>query len=191
MAIFRQPWQVPSANIPLMQSRKFNWRVAAGLTLVSTAADGTLGALFLMGFVRTVSFRTLQAIYWIPPVLDRATNLLRHLAHLNTNRAWMVLLLMVILGMLLARGLWKEKLWAGWVETALMFYIGISMMNNWRVAFAGTSLGVRDFFMIGSGPALVWAVILIGLLWSDQVVRFLHRGRSEERRFSVPRRIEH
>jgi hypothetical protein len=148
-----------------MQSRQFTWRVAAGLILVGTAADGTLGVLFLTGIVRTVSFRSLQAIYWIPPALDRPTNLLRHLAHLNTNRAWMVLLLMVILSVLLARGLWKEKLWAGWVETALMLYLGISLMNNWRVAFSGTSLGVRDFFMIGSGPALVWALILIALLW--------------------------
>jgi hypothetical protein len=71
---------------------------------------------------------------------------------------------MVIFSLLLAQGLWKEKLWAGWVETVLMLSLGISLVNRWIVVFAGTSLGVRDFFVVGNGPALFWALTLIDSL---------------------------
>ena len=170
----------PGANIARMRSRRFTWRLAAGLVLVGTAADATFGILFLTGIVRTVSFSWLQAIYWIPPAVERPLSLLRLLARLNTAGAWTVLLLIVLFSLLLAQGLWKEKLWAGWVETALMLSLCISLVNRWIVAFAGTSLGVRDFFMVGNGPALLWALTLIALMWSYQLTRVFQSAEVNE-----------
>jgi hypothetical protein len=80
---------------------------------------------------------------------------------------------MVIFSLLLAQGLWKEKLWAGWVETVLMLSLGISLVNRWIVVFAGTSLGVRYFFMVGNGPALLWALTFIALMWSYRLTPVL------------------
>ncbi len=72
------------ANIARMRSRQFTWRLAAGLILVGTAADGIFGVLFLTGIARTVSFSSLQAIYWIPPAFDRPSSLLHLLARLSS-----------------------------------------------------------------------------------------------------------
>lgn len=156
-----------------MQSRRVTWRLAAGLVLVGTAAEAAFGVLFLTGIVRTISFSWLQAIYWIPPAVERTLPLLRILARFSITSAWAVLLLTVIFSLLIAQGLWKEKLWAGWVETALMVSLVVSGVNRWIVAFAGTSLGVRDFFFVGNGPALVWAFTFIALVWGDQLRRLL------------------
>jgi hypothetical protein len=153
-----------------MRYRQFTWRLAAGLIVVGTAADATIGFMFLTSIVRAVSFSWLQAIDWIPPAIERPLSLLHLLARLNTSSAWMVLLLTVIFSLILAQGLWKEKQWAGWVETALMLYLASSLVNRW----IGTGLGVRDFFKVGNGPALVWALTFIALVWSDQLKRALH-----------------
>ncbi len=148
------------------------WRLVAVLILVGTVADGTLGALFLSDISKTIPFGYLHAIYWIPPALERPTVLLRILSRLHPTTAWTVLLLTVILSLLLARGPWKERVWAGWVETALMLPFGLALVNNWRQYFAGRGAHpLRDFFTVGNGQALVWMLVIIALLWTHQLIR--------------------
>jgi len=86
----------------------------------------------------------------------------------------MALLLTVIFSLVLAYGLWKERLWAGWIETALILYPGIVLVNVWwRYFSAAGTHGLKDFFMVGNGPALLWIVVIMALLWTDQLLRVL------------------
>jgi len=162
-----------------MRLRQYLWRSVAGLILIGTVANLTFGVLFITGVKRTISDRGLKAIYWIPPAVERPTSLLHSIAHVNSTTAWIALLLTVTLSLLVAYGLWKEKLWAGCVETALMLYLGVVLVNIWWRYFAGDSLhGLTDFFMVGNGPALLWVLVIIALLWTDQLIRLSRKWRS-------------
>jgi hypothetical protein len=157
-----------------MRLRRYLWRLVAGLILVGTVAELTLGVLLLTGIKRTISFGVLQAIYWIPPAIERPSSLLHFLGHVNSTIAWMALLLTVIFSLVLAYGLWKERFWAGWIETALILYPGIVLVNIWWRYFSSAGArGLKDFFMVGNGPALLWVVVIMALLWTDQLLRLL------------------
>lgn len=162
--------------------RQYLWRLVAGLIILGTVTELTLGVLFLTGIKRTISFGVLQAIYWIPPAIERPSSLLHFLGHVNSTIAWMALLLTVIFSLVLAYGLWKERLWAGWIETALILYPGVVLVNIWRRYFAahGTH-GLSDFFTVGNGPALLWVLVIMALLWADQPLRLL--GNSKRNAF--------
>ncbi len=160
------------------------WRLVAGLILIGTVAEMTLGLLFLTGIKRTISFGVLPAIYWIPPAIDRPSNFLYFLGHVNSIIAWIALLLTVILSLVLAYGLWKERLWASWIETVLLLYPGVLLVNRWwRYFAADRAHGLNDFFMVGNGPALLWVLIILALLWTDQLVRL--SGNSKRNTFDA------
>ena len=157
-----------------MRLRQYLWRLVAGLILVGTVTELTLGVLFLTGIKRTISFGVLQAIYWIPPAMGPPSSFLHLIGHVNSPIAWMALLLTVIFSLVLAYGLWKERLWAGWIETALILYPGVVLVNIWWRYFAAYGAhGLSDFFMVGNGPALLWVVVIMALLWTDRLLRLL------------------
>jgi hypothetical protein len=175
-----------------MRLRQFLWRLAAGLILIGTLAEGTLGVLFLTGIRRRVSFDTLQAIYWIPPGLDRTSSLLRILGRLNLTVAWTVLVLTLFLGLVLAYGLWNERFWAAWLETVLTLYPGVFLVSNWWRYFAAEGVrGLHDYFMVGNGPALLWVLVIIALLWTDQLVRLLPKWKGNAFELPKPAGADH
>lgn len=161
-----------------MRLRQYLWRLVAGLILIGTVVELTFGILFLTGIKRTIPFGVLRAIYWIPPAIERPSSLLYFLGHINSTIAWMALLLTVIFSSVLAYGLWKERLWAGWIETALILYPGVVLVNIWWRYFAADGAhGLKDFFMVGNGPALLWVLVIIALLWTDQLLRLFGNSR--------------
>lgn len=154
-----------------MRLRQYLWRVVSGFILVSTSVDFTLGLLFLTGIKRMISFGALQLIYWIPPAIERPSSHLHFLGHVDPAIAWTSLMLNSIFSLLLARGLWKGRFWAGCVETAVLLYPGVVLVNVWWRYFADKTHGLHDYFMVGNGPALLWVLVIIALLWTDRLVR--------------------
>jgi hypothetical protein len=167
-------WTGVDVTFARMRLRQYLWRLVAALILVGTVTELTLGVLFLTGIKRMVSFGVLQAIYWTPPAIERPSSLLHFLGHVNSTIAWMALLLTVICSLVLAYGLWKERLWAGWIETALILFRGVVLVNIWWRYFAARgALGLSEFFMVGNGPSLLWVLVIMALLWTDQLLRLL------------------
>jgi len=163
-----------------MKLRQCLWRVVAGLILVGTVADLTFGLLFLTGIKRTISYGTLEAIYWIPPAIERPSSLVHFLGHVAPTIAWLALVTTAVFSLLLAYGLWKERLWAGWIETVLMVYSGVVLVNLWWRYFAPQGAkGLNDFFMVGNGPALLWVLIFLALLWTNQLTRLAAKSRED------------
>jgi len=63
---------------------------------------------------------------------------------------------------------------AGWIETALILYPGVVLVNIWWRYFAAYGAhGLSDFFMVGNGPALLWVLVIMALLWTDRLLRLL------------------
>ena len=161
-----------------MRLRQHLWRLVAGLILIGTVAELTFGILLLTGIKRTVPSGVLQAIYWTPPAIERPSSLLHALGHINSTIAWMALLLTGIFSLVLAYGLWKERPWAGWIETALILYPGVALVNIWWRYFAADGAnGLKDFFMVGNGPALLWVLVIMALLWTDKLLRLFSNSR--------------
>jgi len=122
--------------------------------VLGAVADLILGVSFLTGIKPTISFDGLQAIYWVPPAIDRPSALLHFLGHVNPTTAWMALLFTVFFSVVLAYGLWKERLWAACIETVLISFPGIALVNIWWRYFAVDGMhGLNEFFMVGNGPA--------------------------------------
>jgi len=100
--------------------------------------------------------------------------------------------LTLFLGVVLAHGLWKERFWAAWVETALMLYPGVFLVNGWWRYFAAEGVrGLHDYFMVGNGPALLWVLVVIALLWTDQLVRLLATWKGNAFESTEPARTDH
>ncbi len=104
----------------------------------------------------------------------------------------MVLVLTLFLGLVLAHGLWKERFWAACVETALMLYPGVLLVNNWFRYFAAEGVrGLHDYFMAGDGPALLWVLVIIALLWTHQLLRLLAKWKGNAFESTKPTRADH
>jgi len=142
----------------------------------------TLGMLVLTVPKLRVSYGVLRAIYWIPPAIERPSSLLHSLGRFSATSAWVALLFTLVFSLVVAYGLWKEKLWAGCVETALMSYPGVLLVSfYWRYFAADGVQGLSDFFRFGNGPALLWVLVIISLLWTDRLIRLSDKGNSLRR----------
>jgi len=161
-----------------MRLRQYLWRVVAGLILVGTVADLTFGLLWMTGAKRTISYASLEALYWIPPAIERPSSLVHFLGHVGSSLAWMALVFTVVFSSLLAYGLWKEKRWAGWIETVLALYSGVVLVTLWWRYFSARGVeGLNDFFRVGNGPALLWALAILAMLWTNELIRLAGKWR--------------
>ena len=110
---------------------------------------------------------------WIPPAAERVFPVIRAVARFRGQAALVLgfLIVLAVITVLLATGLWRMNKWAAWVTTAVMMFTIVQ--DGFGIIGLVKYASLAELVSFGKIPAVLWAMAYVLLLWGAPFVEVL------------------